>query len=201
MRSARGHLLLELLVATAIFATLAALAWGGLDAVVAARAAVDREAARLAAVQRTMSRIERDLGEIAPRPVRGDGGALRPALIGSVARLELSHAAFLSAGMARSAALARSAWVLDGDRLLRRSDGLLDRVPSVSGAPLVMLDGVEAFALRYLDRSGAWRREWPAPTGADGDLVALPRAVELSLRLRDLGEITRVFELPEGVPR
>jgi type II secretion system protein J len=61
-----------------------------------------------------------------------------------------------------------------------------------------MLADVEALTLRYLDAGGGWRDEWPPRAGADARSDVLPRAVEFRLRLADLGEITRVVELPEG---
>ncbi len=198
MRPARGYLLLELLVAVAIFAVLAALAWGGLDAVVRARVATDREAARLAELQRAIVGFERDLREVAARPVRGSAGQIWPALLGSATTVELSHAAYASLSVPRSPALARSQWSIAGGRLLRRVDVVLDRPPGAPEAPVAMLGDVESLALRYLDGGGTWREEWPPRTGVKTEPDLLPRAVEFQLRLTDLGEITRVIELPEG---
>ncbi len=201
MRRARGYVLLELLVAVAIFAVLAALAWGGLDAVVRTRVVTDAAAARLAAVQRSVGVLERDLREAVARPVRGPAGERRPALIGGASTLELTHASFISLSVPRSAALARSRWAYDGGRLLRGVDPVLDRAPGPLPAPVAMLEAVESFTLRYLDPSGTWRDEWPVRTVPPLPADALPRAVEFRLQLGDLGEITRLVELAEGGQR
>jgi general secretion pathway protein J len=198
MRRARGYLLLELLVAVAIFAVVAALAWGGLDAVVRTREATDAQAARLAELQRAVVGLERDLREVAARPVRGTAGQIWPAVLGGATTLELTHAAYASLSVPRSPALARSQWGIDGGRLLRRVDPVLDRPPGAPLAPVAMLADVESFTLRYLDGSGTWREEWPPRAGAETQSDVLPRAVEFRLRLSDLGEITRMVELPEG---
>jgi len=74
MKRTHGFSLLEVLVATAIFAVVAALAWGGLDAVARQRRALDDEARQWQQLQRAITRVERDLRQALPLPqVAGDG--------------------------------------------------------------------------------------------------------------------------------
>jgi len=61
-----------------------------------------------------------------------------------------------------------------------------------------MIEGLDAFRLRYRDARGEWSPAWPPPLGPDARPDALPRAVEFSLQLQDLGEIVRLVELPEA---
>lgn len=78
----RGFTLVELLVAVAVFAVFAVLAYGGLSTVIRQREISDRAMARLAEVQRAIRTMSTDLAQINPRPVRDIiGDAQLPALV------------------------------------------------------------------------------------------------------------------------
>jgi general secretion pathway protein J len=72
---ARGFSLIELLVALAVFAALAAAAYGGLSQITATRGALAKQQDRFAQVVRAVSILERDLRQAIARPVRGNGSA------------------------------------------------------------------------------------------------------------------------------
>ncbi|MDX1606383.1 MAG: type II secretion system minor pseudopilin GspJ, partial [Candidatus Competibacterales bacterium] len=80
-RKQRGLTLLELLVALAVFAVLGAAAYSGLDSVLAARAALERDSERLRALQLGSEWLRRDLEQAVARPVRDTFGQTRPALL------------------------------------------------------------------------------------------------------------------------
>ncbi|HJT97444.1 MAG TPA: prepilin-type N-terminal cleavage/methylation domain-containing protein, partial [Rhodanobacteraceae bacterium] len=91
----RGFSLIELLVALAVFAALAAVAYGGLSEIARARAALDARQDRLAALVRAVSTFERDLGQAVSRPVRGNArGEPLAALQGGADRIELTRLGF-----------------------------------------------------------------------------------------------------------
>lgn len=193
-KAARGFTLVELLVAVALFALAASLALGGMSALVRARAQLDAELTRLAALQFAIGVIERDLRGIAARPVRTGFGTPRPALVGAVATLELSHYSAAGALAQSRADISRVGYQLDGQRLLRVRYPVLDRPPAVAPTLDPLLDQVERIEWRYIGDPGSpSQSQWPPPRGGDD----WPRAVELRLQLSDLGEIRRVFELPQ----
>jgi general secretion pathway protein J len=190
MRS-RGFSLLEVLVAVAIFAVLAVLAYGGLDAVARARAQTAEAAQRLAAVQSAVAGLERDLREALPRPVRGNSGELLPALIGSGSALELSHAGFASPLTEASAMLSRTAWVVVDGELRRVRWPVMDRASATRGTPRGMLAQTGQLRFRYLDAAANWRDSWPPRDGPDALPERLPRAVEFVLSGTDFGTLSR----------
>src|SRR5690606_4493493 len=70
-RRQTGFTLLELLIAAAVFAIMATLAYGGLDALINQRQAAGDSLERLGAVQRGMNLLLRDTAQIVNRPIRG----------------------------------------------------------------------------------------------------------------------------------
>ena len=89
-----GFTLVELLVAVAVFAAVAAIAYGGLSQIAQTRGALAQEQDRFAALNRAMNNVVRDLRQAVARPVRGNYGETVPALRGSSDSLELSRLGF-----------------------------------------------------------------------------------------------------------
>ncbi len=190
-----GFTLVEVLVAVAIFALAAGLALGGMNAITRARTQLDADLARLAALQFAIGLIERDLRGIANRPARVGYGPARPALDGRSDGLELSRYGAVGILAQEQSDIARIAYQLDGDQLLRLRYPVLDRGPAVVPSMDTLLDRVERVEWRYLGARGAQPlSQWPPPRVAAG----LPRAVELRIQTTDMGEIRRLFELPVG---
>ena len=193
VRSAWGFTLVEMLVAVAIFAIASALAYGGLSALTRARSQLDAENERLGRLQFAIGLIERDLRSAAARGVRDAYGAPLPALVGSRDRIELSRHGQGSSLAQPRAEIERVGYRLE-DAILRRDRYLvLDRLPN--SLPVVddLLDRVESLEWAYLAADGRELAQWPPPRAGDSP----PRAVLMTLRLTDYGEIRRVLELPE----
>lgn len=198
MRRARGFTLLELLVAIGLFSVLAALVWGSLDGLARTSTQLQQATTRLAAVQRALDLLVRDLRQAAPRPVRDGNGRTLPALAGEGTRLELTRAGHGNAlGQPRST-LERAGWRQREGRLERLHWPVLDRAAATQPRVDALLDGVLSLELRYRDANGREHDRWPPARSGEGQL--LPRAVQLRLRLDDTGELMRVVELPEHGP-
>lgn len=193
----RGFALLELLVALAIFAVIAAIAYRGIASVTQARAAIDEKSTRLKALQLAVAVLERDLRHVAARPIRGRYGETLPALGGRRNGLELTAFGFGSAFNESRSVLDRIAYAYADGELERLSFPALDRAPQTIATHRPLLDAVAGLRLRYLDPTDRWLDEWP-PADRSGDPTRLPRAVEFTLDLEDYGEVRRVVELPEA---
>jgi len=197
----RGFTLIEVLVSVAIFGLAAALAYGGLSGLARTRGELQQASERLQALQFAVGLIERDLRAAVDRPVRAAYEPKDvPALLARGGRLELSRIGRGNELAAVRADIERVGYQLDGSSLQRLSYQVLDRTPSTTPEVLPLLDGVESLQFRVFDSSGRELAEWPRPL--EELAPALPRAVEVRLRLADGGgEIRRLLELPELQPQ
>ncbi len=191
----RGFTLLELIVATGIFALLSLMAFGGLRSVLDTEAAARDTGTRLADLQTTLWFMGRDMSQMVPRDIRDAFGDPRPALVGTSGApgvLEFTHGGWDNPlGQARSN-LRRVAYRVAGGRLERLTWETLDRVQGSTPATEALLEGVTDLALRYLDGQRDWGPAWPPAGGAAN---ALPVAVEVVLELEDWGPVRRVFRV------
>lgn len=194
----RGFTLVEMLVAVAIFALASALAFGGLTALLRARADLDASNQRLGRLQFAVAMIERDVRSVAARHVRDEFGAPRLALQGETGRVELTRSGYANSLQQARAELERVAYVLERGQLQRQRAVVLDRVSASAIVRDDLLDRVERIEFRYLDVEGREHARWPPPQGSRG---TMPRAVRVTLQLSDFGELVRLLELPqEQVP-
>ncbi|KAA3629229.1 MAG: type II secretion system protein GspJ [Proteobacteria bacterium] len=193
-----GFTLLELLVAMAVFAVLALIAYQGLNAVLANRAAIEQHADRLRAVQTAWLIIGRDIQQASPRWVRDElGGELGPLKGGEgfIPLLEFTRAGYRNPAGVQRSTLQRVAYQLKLNELSRWRWRALDRAQDSQPLERVLLAGVRNVALRFLDESREWQSTWPPPNRDSAD-ARLPRAIEVTLELEDWGRITRLFALP-----
>jgi len=120
----RGFTLLELVVAIAVFAVIAAMAYAGLRSILDSRQQVDAALDRLAELQRAVELLSDDLRQIVPRTVRDNQGADEAALRvlhGRASRLLFTRAGHANPlGLPRSS-LQRIAYDLEGQTLVRRA--------------------------------------------------------------------------------
>jgi general secretion pathway protein J len=197
---ARGFTLLELLVALSIFAVLAAMAYGGLNTVMQARATTDTQAARLSQLQSTYFWLERDIEQSIDRPIRDEYGDSQPPLVGvelGENRLALTRSGWRNPAERERSNLQRVAYGLEDEQLVRRYWNVLDRGPESQAMESVMLEGVKALELRYLDARQEWHDNWP-DAFQTGNSSALPRAVEVALETEQEGRITWLFRVAGG---
>lgn len=190
--SQRGFTLLELLVAVAIFAVVAALAWGGLDAIVRARRVLDDETASLARLQRALGRFDRDLGAAVPRPIHNERGQVEPALVGDSEKIEASTWQPAANAGAAGSVLQRVSWTCVDGQLRRTRWAAPDRSAATPKEERMLLDKVSRCRLRYLAQDGTVAQRWPLP---EMPANALPRGIEFGFQLQGHGEFLRVIEL------
>ena len=196
----RAFTLIEVLVAMAIFALLAAMAYGALNQTLLSAEILNDRMDRLQALQRTMRMLSDDLQQLAPRPVRDElGDNLRPALdtgFQSGFAIELTRAGWSNPIVLPRSTLQRAAYRLEDDELIRYQWFTLDRTISNEPVAVTLLDRVEGLQFRFFQENGEFTDQWP-PLNRQGPQSARlrPRAVEVTLLLEDEGEITRLIEV------
>jgi general secretion pathway protein J len=196
-----GFTLLEILVATAIMAIMAVLAFRTV-----AEARIEVEMAeghldRLREVQRAMHLLTSDFRTAAPRPVResiGDG--YRAAVMrdpNSLGLVELTHAGWPNgAGMPRGT-VQRVGYRLEERKLIREHWNVTDATLATPPIAREILQEVESVEIRYMNNGREGVAEWP-PLGstAGQEFRQRPLAVEVTIVLADYGELKRLIEVP-----
>lgn len=204
-RTQRGFTLLELLVAVGVFAVMSVMAYGGLKTVLDSRQQTDTQSQRLAAVQLTFMRLKRDIEQIVPRRIRDEYGDEKAPLLASAegdAVVEFTHAGWSNPANAARSHLQRTGYALKDDQLLRAYWLVLDRAQDSKPVQTVLLDKVKSVEWRFMDSAGNWQTQWPplttttTPAQSGQTTTQLPRAVEVTVELDDLGRLTRLFSVP-----
>jgi general secretion pathway protein J len=200
LRHQSAFTLIEVLVSLAVFAILAALAYGILNQTLANAELLTDRMKRLQAVQRTMRVLSEDFFELAPRPVRQELGdsysaALQTSFDSGFA-LELTRGGWNNPLAMPRGTLQRVAYRIEEDQLVRYHWNVLDRTFSNEFIGETLLDGVESIVFRFLQDNGEWTEQWP-PQGTPGPLGLRrrPRAVEIVVALQNEGTLTRLIEV------
>lgn len=197
-----GFTLLEIMVAVAIFAVLAAMAYGGLNSVVRAQIAVRESSDALNTLARALAHFEKDLAQAYSRSARGAYGSFEPALVGDSNSLTVTTMVITASATGPSAAPVRVRHSLAQARWLRVQTTALDLAPATPETARLILDDFSGASLRYLDAQLLEHDRWPpANAGQEGASPdRLPRAVELRLTSTRFGEVRRLIALSEVRP-
>ena len=198
----RGFTLLELLIALAVFAVLATMAYGTLSSVLRIQTQTEEAALRLNKIQNTFLVIERDIQQAVARPIRNEFGDAVAALVGNEIgeyRLEFTHTGYANPdGEARSF-LQRVAYAMPEDeekKLYRYTWPVLDRTEN-EPHKVLLLENVEELLIQYFDEQQQASSDWPNPlnSGVANNPELLPRAIEVNLTLKGEGKFWRLIIL------
>lgn len=199
-----GFTLLELIVSLVIFSIMSIMAYQGLRNVMDARETAELKTQNLRQLQQAFLIMERDFGQSINRPVRDSYGApLAPFF--TPPSYEDKQVEFTRAGWRNPLGRARSnlqrvAYGLKEGKLIRYHWVELDR--SLGSEPIAteLLTGVETLEFCFYSRDSQGRciETWPPEavnTGApnQAQAPALPFGIEVRLKLKQWGEITRLF--------
>lgn len=206
MRPARGFTLVEILVAVAVAAILAAMAFTAMSEAMENRERVRVAQQRLIDLQVTVRTLVQDFSQVAPRPVRMPvGEGYQAAVLGARGSQNASQVLLTRGGWNNPAGLQRSnlqrvRYELRDGVLYRDYWTVLDAQTDPQPVQRALLDGVEGFTVRYMNDGRQWQDTWPPqqPGARNDDLRFLrwrPVAVEITLQLADWGTITRLIEV------
>ncbi|MEM6773602.1 MAG: type II secretion system minor pseudopilin GspJ, partial [Pseudomonadota bacterium] len=202
------------LIAMAITAFVAGAAYTGISNVLTGSEALRDSGERTRDLGRSFDIIDRDLRQFVERPVRDEFGNWQPSMAGGP--LALYPLSVTRAGWHNSLQLPRSDlqrvhYFVEEGSLWRAYNTTLDRSVDAELQRVRLMDGIESMEVRFLptieelrvDRdfvvdTRAWALNWVAQPGAGQQaLPQAPVALELRLQLDDLGELRRIYELPE----
>lgn len=199
----KGFTLLELLVALAIFAIIAVMAYSGLNTILTAHLQTDQHAAQLARLQMAFTWLGRDIEQYVGRTIRDQYGDRQPALQGNLFQIEFTRAGWRNPAQQQRSSLQRVAYFVENKILWRSYWRMLDRAQDARPLKIDLLDSVDDIQLRYLDKSLRWYEEWPplhflntSPNENQNNQLIL-KGIEVTLIVEDWGRLTRLFRVPE----
>ena len=186
-----GITLLELLVVIAVFSIMSAAAYSSLQSSLRAEENFGAAMEELEAVQMSLAILERDVMQLSRRAVRDAYGDSEAAVVLRNGQdLFFTRGGNFSSLKPGQTELARVAWSLQDEQLIRSTWRSLDSTQGERPLSAPLLSQVTRLQIRVLDQNNLWHRDWPL--GTSGGI----RAVEITLELADWGEIRRLLPLP-----
>lgn len=192
-RARAGFTLVEVLIALLIFALIAGAGAALLSVSIDNRFAVKSATDRLAALQRARSLLKGDLGQAVDRVGRDAAGRRETAAMTGgqgASLLSLTRTGWSNASDAPRPSMQRVDYVLDGQRLERRTRTWLDG--DRPGPPQVLFEGVSEARVTFI-ADGIEYPAWPA-----GDRRRMPDAVRVDLTLEAYGPVSQWFLVDGG---
>jgi general secretion pathway protein J len=190
----RGFTLVEALVAIAILALVALLAWRATAAMTDGEQRLSVESARWQHLDALLTRLEADMRQALPRAAR-NGARSEPAWVAVPA----DAAGNTSLVFTRAGPDAADEPGAGGQRVgYRWRDGYidvlywprLDDTANATPATYALVDGIARFRVLQLSSDDRWSPRWPLPGAA-----ALPRGVRIEIVLADGSVIDRWLAL------
>ncbi len=186
-----GFTLLELMIAMVIFSFMSIMAYGALANILTSDKVITAQEQKLKKLKRTMMFIERDMRQIVARPRSAgfDSKDQVPALVSGFddeGKIEFTRSGNSNPTEAVRSSLQRIQYEVEEQKLIRKSWNLVDHFDAEPIA-VPLLNDVESFDFRFLNKSKAWQENWSENS--------LPEAIELTLEHKHWGEIIRLFPL------
>ncbi len=192
--------LLEIIIAMAISALIGVGAMSLLDDATIAHKNMQKQGNRYNQIERAWLFISNDIQQLAPRKFRDEFGDKKDNLFSDDLN-GTTHLSFTRLGRRNPAGLARSnleklSYLVEEEKLKRISYAYPDGMNLEQGLNRTLLDDVETLEVNFFDGE-EWNDFWPADTslsnseGSNGN--NLPVAIKISLQLKDLGLVERLF--------
>tara|TARA_Y100000768_G_scaffold157085_1_gene117232 strand:- start:4374 stop:4985 length:612 start_codon:yes stop_codon:yes gene_type:complete len=196
----KGFTLIEILVAISIFSILSALAYGTLNQAIISSERLEKKITRMQSLQRGFSQINQDYIQLAKRSIRSEiGNTQIGAMTSNLANrylIEFSrHGWPNQLGMNRGS-IQRVAYDLIDSQLIRYNWNVLDKTYSNELIQNDLFDGIDKLQMLFLKNNNEWTDQWPPidMTMEEG-LLALPKAIRISITFNDIGEVDRIIEI------
>jgi general secretion pathway protein J len=195
-RSSRGFTLFEMLIAVSIFAIIGVVAFGGLGQMTRTGQAVADANNRLSALQFAVVYFTRDWTQVSPRKIRDQYGDEQSNIIIEEGIITFTRSGWSNLLGHQRSTLQRVQYLVVDKKLVRRHWQSLDQ--GIGELPLqsVLLEDVESMEVEFLDAQEKPISIWPLESSLE---AGNPIALAFRLKLTDIGEITRILEVPSGV--
>lgn len=190
-----GFTLIEVLVALFIFAIISTLMASALHTILSSQSSVEKRTTRFAQLQMAMTLMSRDIEQIIDRPITTQNNSLESAVTGNENQITFTHAGLMnpSAQLLRST-LQRTNYHLEDQTLVRVTWPQLDQTSQTLSHQRPLLNDVTRLQIEYIDNKGYVSHRWPPGDQASND--ELPRAIRITLTLKELGKISQTYLVP-----
>jgi len=197
VKQQRAFTLLEMLISVAIFALMAAMAYGGLSQVIRSSEQIKNSNQTLSELQFSLSIFEKDILQLTARKVRDEYGDEQPALKLSTNKLLLSRLGWINYIGAQRSHIQRVEYLLKDEKLIRRYWLTLDQ--SVAQEPIesVLMSDVRSLSFKLIDEQANTISSWPNKLGTQTTVKI--KAIELIIEMISWGEVKKIFELTDVI--
>ncbi len=189
--------LLEMLIALAIFSIVSLAAGTLLYQSVEAQRVSNDYGSRMIDLERSISRLSRDLLQYVPREVRDELGDFTSSLIITPNQIELTRRGWANPADHARSDLQRVRYVVEGDALQRHYWDILDRAPDTEAHIQHLMKNVSWVNFEPVTESQLLRGDTLVSVEDEG---APALGVRVTLHLAGIGELVRVIDLPEPPP-
>ncbi len=192
-----GFTLLEILVAMSIFAVIGLGANKMLRTIIDTHEITKAKNQNIISLARVFTTLERDFTQIVPRRIRDEYGEVKEPLLVGTGRyqVELTRTGWNNPAHLKRSNLQRVAYELKDKILTRRFWLVVDRAQDSKPISQEILPDVEDFRINLLDIEGKGKSNWPDSDSDPDSDAALPQAVEVIIKTKQMGEIRRVYAL------
>lgn len=195
MRGQRGFTLFEMLIAVSVFAIIGVMAFGGLGQMTRTGQAVADANDRLSDLQFAVVYFTRDWTQLSPRKIRNQYGDEESNVILNDGIITFTRSGWSNLLGRKRSNLQRVQYLVVDNQLVRRHWQSLDQGIGELPFQSVLLDDVESLEVEFLDTLEKPIAIWPAESTLD---AGNPIVLVFRLDLSDIGEVSRILELPNG---
>lgn len=201
MRINRGYTLIEVMVALAVFAILAAITSQALYHAFDTRARVNVQANQLNDIQLAIALLSRDTEQVIDRSIRGNEMHLFPPFIGQPHYFEFTRDGLVNpGGVELRSTLKRIAFLCMGKKLVRRSWESLDTPSRKNYRDKILLNNLDECSFAYLTNARQILTEWREyAVQQNQKKETLPLAIQVNLNIHNWGKMSLLFAVPEAL--
>jgi len=197
MTKQHGFTLIEIIIALAIFATIATITSSILYQSFQVQTRVTSQSEQLNMLQLTQVLLRRDTAQFIPRPVRGNEMHQFPAFIGQRQYVEFTRTGAINPlNVEQRSNLKRIAYLCQANQLIRRIWTQLDTPNRDDYQDTILLDHLRQCQFAYLGPHRHIIATWysPAPSNAMSAPTSYPSAVQLTTQ-NSWGKMVSLFPL------